>query len=112
MSRIALLLRRTSLAGCLPGVAWLRPLVAVLALSVALASFLHSAHAHDGDGSGVAKVCTFCVSFERGSAPPPAAAFALRARQPVLPEQLPAVVPRPSTAPSPFRSRAPPRFQA
>ena len=112
MSLTATFLRRASLAGFLPGAAWLRPLVAVLALSVALASFLHSAHGHDGEGSGVAKVCTFCASFERGSAPPPAAALVLRAVQPVLPEQLPAVAPRPSAAPSSFRSRAPPRFQA
>jgi hypothetical protein len=112
VSRIALFLRRASLAGPRPGVAWLRPLVAVLALSVAFASFLHSAHGHDGDRTGVAKVCTFCVSFDRGSAPPPAATLALRAVQPVLPEPLPAVAPRTSAAPASFRSRAPPRFQA
>jgi hypothetical protein len=112
LSRIALLLRRVSLAGCLPGAGGLRSLVMVLALSVALASFLHSAHGHEADGPGVAKFCTFCASLERGSAPPPAAALVLRAAQPVLPEQLPATAPRPSAVPSSFRSRAPPRFQA
>jgi hypothetical protein len=112
LSRIALLLRRASLAGSRPGGGWLRPLVMALALSVALASFLHSAHGHEADGPGVAKICTFCASFERGSAPPPAAALALRVAPHVLPEQPPADAPRPSAAPASFRSRAPPHFQA
>jgi hypothetical protein len=111
VSRIALLLRRASLAGCVPGDEWLRSLAMVLALSVALASFLHSAHGHEADASGAAQICTFCASFERGSAPPPAAALVPGAAQPVPPEPVPAAAPLQTPAPASFRSRAPPPFQ-
>jgi hypothetical protein len=95
----------------LPGWNRLRLLVAALALAVGLASFMHVAHGHDengADGAGVSQLCSFCASFDRGTAPPPATESLLRLETPSAPE--PAA---PATAPlSPvraaFRPRAPP----
>jgi hypothetical protein len=95
----------------LPGWDRLRLLVAALALAVGLASFMHVAHSHDEngtDGAGVSQLCSFCSSFDRGTAPPPAAAPLLRLGAPVAPEPtVPATAPR-SPARIAFRPRAPP----
>jgi hypothetical protein len=95
----------------LPGWSRLRLLVAALALAVGLASFMHVAHSHDengADGAGVSQLCSFCASFDRGAAPPPAAESLLQLEAPFAPEP-----PAPATVPSSpvraaFRSRAPP----
>lgn len=90
----------------------LRALALLLALAVALASFLHVAHSHDSDGPTTRQLCSFCSTFERGTAPPPAALPALRDDAPALP--LP-VAARPVFA-APARQggqpRAPPHLQA
>jgi len=98
--------------GSMPGADRLRLLVAALALSVALASFMHVSHSHEAEGTGAAKLCQFCSSFDRGTAPPPAALVSLPAARPLPPlpdAALPA--PRSSTAGS-YEARAPPHAQA
>ena len=58
--------------GLVPGVrrrvwSWL------LVLAIALASFLHVAHSHEADAPSLYKQhCTYCSTFDRGGAPPPA----------------------------------------
>jgi hypothetical protein len=98
--------------GSMPGADRLRLLVAALALSVALASFMHVSHSHEADGTGAAKLCQFCSSFDRGTAPPPAAPASLPVARP-LPPLADAVLPalRSSTADS-YEARAPPHAQA
>jgi hypothetical protein len=97
------------------GFSWaqrLRLLVSTLALAVVLASFMHVAHSHEADEPGAAKLCSFCASFERGTAPPPAAAIAPPLAHPAAPEfQGTPPAPRPSSRIS-FQPRAPPHFQA
>jgi len=95
-----------------PVAARLRLLVAALALSVALASFMHVSHSHEAEGTGAAKLCQFCSSFDRGTAPPPAALVSSPAARP-LPALPDAVLPAPraSTAGS-YEARAPPHAQA
>ena len=98
--------------GSTPVAARLRLLVAAVALSVALASFMHVSHSHEAEGTGAAKLCQFCSSFDRGTAPPPAAMAALPVARPLPPvadAALPA--PRRSTADS-YEARAPPHAQA
>jgi hypothetical protein len=90
----------------------LRLLVAALALSVALASFMHVSHSHEAEGTGAAKLCQFCSSFDRGTAPPPAALAPLPAVGPVsTPAETASPVPRLATAGS-YEARAPPHVQA
>ncbi len=99
--------------GLVPGLrrrAWCGLLVLVLAL----ASFLHVAHSHDADAPSIYKQhCTYCGTFDRGGAPPPAACAALPS------EPAPAVqvaAPRVPVTDVPIRSagqpRAPPYSQA
>lgn len=90
----------------------LRLLVAGLALSVALASFMHVSHSHEAHGTGAANLCQFCSSFDRGAAPPPAALAPLPAARPLSPpaDAAPAA-PRLATAGS-YEARAPPHAQA
>jgi len=98
--------------GSMPVAHRLRLLVAVLALSVALASFMHVSHSHEAEGTGAAKLCQFCASFDRGTAPPPAALVLLPAAGPLLP---PAEVAAPASSPSTagsYEARAPPHAQA
>lgn len=98
--------------GSMPGADRLRLLVAALALSVALASFMHVSHSHEAEGTGAAKLCQFCSSFDRGTAPPPAALAtppAARPLPPIADAALPA--PRRSTGGS-YEARAPPHAQA
>ena len=95
----------------LPGWNRLRLLVAALALAVGLASFMHVAHSHDengADGAGVSQLCSFCSSFDRGTAPPPAPATTPRVEGPVAAEPHPSAVLAPSPVRTAFRSRAPP----
>jgi hypothetical protein len=95
----------------LPGWDRLRLLVVSLALAVGLASFMHVAHSHDEngtDGAGVSQLCSFCSSFDRGTAPPPAPATPPRIDSPVTPTP-PAAPARASFAVrAAFRPRAPP----
>jgi hypothetical protein len=98
--------------GSMPVAHRLRVLVAALALSVALASFMHVSHSHEAEGTGAAKLCQFCSSFDRGTAPPPAALAPLPAARPLSP---PAAAAPPATSLSTARSyeaRAPPHVQA
>jgi len=95
----------------LPGWGRLRLLVAALSLAVGLASFMHVAHSHDAnaaDGTGVSKLCSFCASFDRGTAPPPASAPPQRFEGPVAlePQAFTALASSPARAA--FRPRAPP----
>ncbi len=95
----------------LPGWGRLRLLVAALAIAVCLASFMHVAHSHDAngtDGAGVSKLCSFCASFERGTAPPPASATPPRVVGPIAPELHAPTALASSPVRTAFRSRAPP----
>lgn len=96
----------------LPGWDRLRLLVVALALAVGLASFMHVAHSHDengDDGAGVSQLCSFCSSFERGTAPPPDLATPPRVEGSVAPELHVATAPASSVLRTAFRPRAPPR---
>ncbi len=98
--------------GSMPVAGRLRLLVAALALSVALASFMHVAHGHEAEGTGAAKLCQFCSSFDRGTAPPPAALASLPAARPLPPPAVAALpAPRGAIAAS-YQARAPPHAQA
>lgn len=58
--------------GLVPG-ARRRAWSALLVLALALASFMHVAHSHDADAPSLYKQhCTYCSTFDRGGAPPPA----------------------------------------
>jgi hypothetical protein len=95
----------------LPGWSRLRLLVAALALAVGLASFMHVAHSHDAngaDGAGVSQLCSFCSSFDRGTAPPPDAPTTPRIENPAAPERSAATAAAPSPVRTAFRPRAPP----
>jgi hypothetical protein len=95
----------------LPGWNRLRLLVAALALAVGLASFMHVAHSHDtkgADGPGVSQLCSFCASFDRGTAPPPVSALPPRVEGPVAPEPHASTTPASPAARAAFRPRAPP----
>lgn len=86
----------------------------LLVLALALASFMHVAHSHDADtASTYQQNCTFCSTFDRGGAPPPAT----RAVLPI--EPAPRFVIAPLSSPparvalrSACRPRAPPFLQA
>jgi hypothetical protein len=43
----------------------------LLAVAVALASFMHVAHTHEAEVPASYKFCSFCVSFDRGGGAPP-----------------------------------------
>jgi hypothetical protein len=95
----------------LPGWRRLRLLVAALALAVGLASFMHVAHSHDengADGAGVSQLCSFCSSFDRGTAPPPASATPPRIVGLVAPEPHVSKAPASPAVCAAFRPRAPP----
>jgi hypothetical protein len=65
--------------GLVPGV-HRRVWSGLLVLAIALASFLHVAHSHDADAPSIYKQhCTYCSTFDRGGAPPPASLAALPA---------------------------------
>jgi hypothetical protein len=52
----------------------------LLVMAIALASFLHVAHSHDADAPSVYKQhCSYCSTFDRGGAPPPASIVVLPA---------------------------------
>jgi hypothetical protein len=99
--------------GLLPG-ARRRAWSMLLVLAIAVASFMHVAHSHAADAPSIYKQhCTFCSTFDRGGAPPPAT-------EGVLPAQpAPVLVVAPLHAPcapveqrSTCRPRAPPFLQA
>ena len=95
----------------LPGWGRLRLLVAALTLAVGLASFMHVAHSHDAnaaDGTGVSKLCSFCASFDRGTAPPPASATPPGIEGTVALELHAFTALASSPVRTAFRSRAPP----
>lgn len=95
----------------LPGWDRLRLLVVALALAVGLASFMHVAHSHDengADGAGVSPLCSFCSSFDRGGAPPPAASAMPRVEGPFKPEPHAPTALATSPVRAVFRPRAPP----
>jgi hypothetical protein len=98
--------------GFMPVAQRLHLLVAALTLSVALASFMHVAHSHEAEGTGAAKLCQFCSSFDRGTAPPPAGPAAsptARADSPPAAAASPAPIP---SITGPYEARAPPHAQA
>ena len=65
--------------GLVPGVRR-RVWSGLLVLAIALASFLHVAHSHEADAPSIYKQhCTYCSTFDRGGAPPPATPAALPA---------------------------------
>jgi hypothetical protein len=95
----------------LPGWGRLRLLVAALALAVGLASFMHVAHSHDANGkhaAGVSQLCSFCASFDRGTAPPPVSALPPPIEGPAAPQPLAFTALASSPVRTAFRSRAPP----
>ena len=52
----------------------------LLVLALALASFMHVAHSHDADAPSIYQQhCTYCSTFDRGGAPPPASLAVLPA---------------------------------
>lgn len=86
----------------------------LLVLAIAFASFLHVAHSHEADAPSIYKQhCTYCSTFDRGSAPPPASLAALPARQApsfaVVAQRAPVTLAR---LRSTLQPRAPPVFQA
>jgi hypothetical protein len=86
----------------------------LLVLALALASLLHVAHSHEADAPSIYKQhCTYCGTFDRGGAPPPAAPAALPA-EPA--PRLIVVAPRATVTGVRLRStvqpRAPPSLQA
>lgn len=98
--------------GFMPVARRLRVLVAALTLSVALASFMHVAHSHEAEGTGAAKPCQFCSSFDRGTAPPPAGlAPSPTARVHSPPAEAASPAPILSITGS-YEARAPPHAQA
>jgi hypothetical protein len=86
----------------------------LLVLALALASFMHVAHSHDADAPSLYKQhCTYCSTFDRGGAPPPATPSSL----PAMPAPSCAIAaPSAPIAHVEIRSdaqpRAPPFFQA
>ena len=99
--------------GLVPGVRR-RVWSGLLVLAIALASFLHVAHSHEADAPSIYKQhCTYCSTFDRGGAPPPASIATL----PVEPAPSFVVVaplaPIASVRPrSALQPRAPPSLQA
>ncbi len=98
--------------GLAPG-ARRRAWAVLLVLAVAFAAFGHVAHSHEADALATYQPCSFCTTFDRGGAPPPAVQVAL----PDVPTPAPAVPP--SAAPQAqadlhlaCRPRAPPFLQA
>ena len=99
--------------GLVPG-ACRRAWSGLLILAIALASFMHVAHSHDADApSSYKQHCTFCSTFDRGSAPPPASP-ALLPTQPAPSVALPASPARVACVEfhSDSQPRAPPSLQA
>jgi len=63
--------------GLVPG-AYRRAWSGLFVLALALASFMHVAHSHDVDAPSIYQQhCTYCSTFDRGGAPPPASLAAL-----------------------------------
>jgi hypothetical protein len=99
--------------GLLPG-ARRRAWSILLVLAIAVASFMHVAHSHAADAPSIYKQhCTFCSTFDRGGAPPPATQAVLAAQlAPILVvaplNESRATVEQRSTC----RPRAPPLLQA
>jgi len=98
--------------GLAPG-ARRRAWAVLLVLAVAFASFGHVAHSHEADAPATYQPCSFCTTFDRGGAPPPAPQAALSD----APTPAPAVPP-PAAPPAradlhvACRPRAPPFLQA
>jgi hypothetical protein len=86
----------------------------LLILAIALASFLHVAHSHEADAPSIYKQhCTYCSTFDRGGAPPPAAVATLPAGS--APSFIVVVPQAPITGVqlrSALQPRAPPSLQA
>lgn len=98
--------------GLVPG-ARRRAWAALLVLAVAFASFGHVAHSHEADASATYQPCSFCTTFDRGGAPPPAVHVALSD----VPTLVQAVPPPPAPQAEAdlhlaCRPRAPPVLQA
>lgn len=99
--------------GLVPGVRR-RVWSGLLVLAIALASFLHVAHSHEADAPSLNKQhCTYCSTFDRGGAPPPASIATLPVESApsfvvIAPLALVASV-RPRSA---LQPRAPPSLQA
>lgn len=86
----------------------------LLVLAIALASFLHVAHSHEADAPSLHKQhCTYCGTFDRGGAPPPASLGTLPATQPpsfvVVARRVPVTRVQLRSA---LQPRAPPLLQA
>ena len=77
--------------------------------ALALAAFMHVAHTHDADKSASYKFCSFCTTFDRGSAPPPVAAVSIPHVAPdLVPVQPSTAAPADTFVRSPQQARAPP----
>ena len=99
--------------GLVPGVRR-RVWSGLLVLAIALASFLHVAHSHEADAPSIYKQhCTYCSTFDRGGAPPPASLATLPAAEApsfvVVAQRAPVALAR---LRSTLQPRAPPFFQA
>lgn len=86
----------------------------LIVLALALASFLHVAHSHEADAPSIYKQhCSYCSTFDRGGAPPPASIAVLPAEPApsfvVVSAQAPATRVQPRSA---LQPRAPPFLQA
>lgn len=99
--------------GLLPG-ARRRAWSMLLVLAIAVASFMHVAHNHDAGAPSIYKQhCTFCSTFDRGGAPPPATRAVLPAQPAPILVVAPLHVPcAPVERRSTCRPRAPPFLQA
>jgi hypothetical protein len=81
----------------------------LLAVAIALASFMHVAHTHEAEVPASYKFCSFCVSFDRGGGAPPPVIRATVA--PVSAVAL-AIVPQGRLVRPTCHPRAPPVLQA
>ncbi len=85
----------------------------LLSVAIALASVMHVAHTHEAEVPASYKFCSFCVTFDRGGAPPPAIKATV---EPVAPVARAIVVdeavPQGRVVRPPCHPRAPPALQA
>ena len=87
---------------------------ALLVLALAFASILHVAHSHEADAPSIYKQhCTYCSTFDRGGAPPPAPLATLPVRPaPSFAAAVPQVPVTCVQRRSALQPRAPPALQA
>ena len=98
----------------LNGLGYLRPVRRrawglLLSLAIALAAFMQVAHTHEGEAPATYKVCSFCTTLDRGSAPPPVVALGVPLQPTAVAPELPTLpLACGTTFRTPSQPRAPP----